>query len=260
MSKLSFLQNIALIAVDQPVRRSGGGKRKEWNPPTGLAVRLWKDGRVFPSQALVDKFDLEYRPRLTEEQITAIKEGTLAKPFPGRGFDVADSEEFEQFKTDVRLLIVSPVEKDAGKVELFSACSYQEDGITPKTSVMDQGTHTFGRSFLVPAVEAIYGIKFKTTEANGEDSEEGVEYVDLVFVGKPDSDLDDPQPFRLPPNKSTAFLPKRLSRGEKAGELTVVTRKNPELYVLYPKCLLQDEEPADAGIISEVTENPIQEC
>lgn len=275
MSKLSFLKNIQIVATedDKPKRRSTGSK--EWNPPTGLAVRVWYDGSVYPSQELVDKFQLEYRNRPEEEkkEVVTDADGNIvetpkllieekAKPFMGNGFDVLDSEDYPAFQTGgIRVLVISPAPKDAGKVNLFYTVGYNEDR-TPKISVMDQGLATFGADFLVPKIEEIYGIKFLEPEVIGRDAVEevkdeegkiitkakaaiaakaevpGVEYVDMVLVGQ--NGDENPEPWFLPAGKQITFFPKKMVRGEDKGGSTVVRRENPELYIFYPKQLLEE--------------------
>lgn len=268
MLKLAFLQNIQVVAEEAKPRKAGGGSRKEWNPTSGLVIRVWKDGSIFPSQELVDKFDLGYRKQLPEDELAALKESNR-KPDMGNGFDVADSQDFPTFKTPQRLLIISPVAKTEGKVDLFGSVAYrkvdEEDGKAgePLISVMDQGTTTFGKDFLIPAIEEIYGITFfkpaiparpaveakpaegDQPEVKGKDATPevpevpGVEYVDLVLIGQ--DGTEESEPWTLEKGKEVAFLPKRVSRGEKRGDMTVVRRENPRMYVLYPKQLLESE-------------------
>lgn len=268
MSKLgALLSNIKVVAQEAPpAKRPGGGVKREWNPASGLTIRLWFSGAVYPSQDLVEKFDLEYCNRLTAEQLEQIDANTLEKPFMGNGFDVADSVEYPTFQTGGnRLLIISTVEKDAegGRVDLFATVAYNEDN-TPKLKVMDQGLVTFGKDFLIPKIEEIYGITFMkpaipAVEAKPAVSEvvddagkvvtsakaaveakpevpavEGVEYVDLVLIGQSGENSD---PWTVP----VTFLPKRVSRGDKKGETTVVRREKPNMYILYPKSLLEEE-------------------
>jgi hypothetical protein len=268
MSKLgALLSNIKVVAQEAPAKKPGGGGiRREWNPSAGLTLRLWFSGAVYPSQELVDKFSLEYCPRLTEGDEKEIEAGTLEKPFMGNGFDVADSVDYPTFQTGGnRLLIISTVEKDAegGRVDLFASVGYNEDN-TPKLKVMDQGLVTFGKDFLIPKIEEVYGITFMkpaipASEAKPAVAEvldeagkvvtsaraaveakpevpaiEGVEYVDLVLIGQTGENS---EPWIVP----VTFLPKRVSRGEKKGETTVVRRENPKMFILYPKSLMEEE-------------------
>lgn len=275
MSKLSFLKNIQVVAEEAKPRKAGGGSRKEWNPTGGMTIRVWKNGAIFPSQDLVDKFELEYRKQLSEEELEALKE-SKRQPDMGNGFDVADSQDFPTFKTPVRVLIISPVAKTEGKVDLFGSVAYRkiddEEGKAgePLVSVMDQGTTTFGKDFLIPSIEEIYGITFykpaipakpavEAKPAEGVEPEikarpateevpevPGAEYVDLVLIGQ--DGTEDSEPWTLEEGKAVAFLPKRVSRGEKRGDMTVVRRENPKMYVLYPKSLLDVESTSEEQV------------
>lgn len=251
MSKLGALfQNIKVVAEEKP--RNGGGPRKEWNPPAGLTIRVWKDGSVFPSQELVDKFDLAYRNKATDAELAALKEaGKL--PVVGHGFDIVDSSDFAgTFATPTRLLVISPARKDAGKVDIFDSVSFKEDG-TPIASVMDQGSTTFGKKFLIPKIEEIYEVIFakSATAKTGESGAleptpavEGVDYVDLVLIGQEGEISSSPQPWTLPDGKVIAYFPKIMTKGDNKGQMTVARRENPKMYVLYPKQLLLEEEQA----------------
>lgn len=260
MSKLAFLQNITVVADERP--RSTGGARKEWNPPSGLTIRIWKDGSVYPSEDLVKKFELEYRQKLSDDELKQLKEASKPRPFPGNGFDIADTQDFPIFKTNgERFLIISAAEKDAGKVDLFSTTNYEDDG-TPKTSVMDQGAATFGKDYLIPRIEEIYGLVFarpaiEAKEAVAEERDEagaitvkarpaveavaaveGMEYVDMIFLGQAGENSD---PFLLPAGKKIAFFPKQMVKGTNKGEMTTARRENPQMYIFYPKALIESE-------------------
>lgn len=257
MSKLAFLQNITVVADEQP--RRVGVSKKEWNPPTGHVIRIWKDGSVFPSEQLVKDFELEYRKRPSEEELDALKAESKPRPFPGNGFDVADSQDFPIFQTGGnRLLIISVAEKDAGRVDMFNTVNCEEDG-TPKISVMDQGNTTFGKDFLIPKIEEIYGLTFakaaipakpavEAKPATDTEKEvkaqpaipevpavEGLEYVDMVLMGK---EGEHSEAWALPEGKSVAFFPKIMTKGEGKGQKTTARRENPRMFVFYPKTLL----------------------
>src|SRR6187551_1206779 len=169
MSALQFLKNAKLEEVSVKPR-AAGGRSKQWNPnPTSLAIRLWKDGSVFPSQALVDQFDLEYKIATITKVALPLKEGQTEEDQkfkneyyyvsgPGNGFDVIDSRRWPSYKADGDTLFISPVQKDQAKVDLFSSVGYNEEDGTPKNSVMEQGANSFGKSTLLDAVKEIYGI------------------------------------------------------------------------------------------------------
>lgn len=242
MSALSFLKNAKL--EEQPIPKKGpGGKAKQWNPdPTILAVRLWKDGSVFPSQALVDQFNLEYKTATITKIPLPLKEGQPEEEQkykneyyyvagPGNGFDVIDSRQWPGFSADGNSLFISPVQRDQPKVDLFSSVGYNdnpevEDFGTPKTSVMEQGANTFGKSTLLEAVKDIYGIELG----------ENKEFVDLLVIAKID-EFDISTTF----SKPLTFLPKIIVRGDEKGKADLQRRENAIIYLFAPASVLEPD-------------------
>lgn len=238
MALLSFLKS-ATVEAAVVAKKGGGGPRKQRNPNPGLlAIRLWWDGSVYPSQALVDKFDLEYREG-TIQEIPAKEavgvEGTEGyKPATkatrktitegGNGFDVIDTKAWSQFKADGRMLLIAAVPKNAGKVDLFSSTTYDEKGF-PKSTVMEQGAPTFGKDTLIPMVEAIYGI----TLAKPEEGKENKEYVDLVVFEEAEG-VNISEAFSVP----IMYAPKVVTRGADAGKPDYVRRDGATLYGFAP--------------------------
>jgi hypothetical protein len=211
---LDFLKQVQVTAPEVEIRKASG-PRKQRNPENA-DIRLFSDGSVYPSAMLAEKFRLEYGNKPTEK----------GQSLTGYGFDVIDSEEFKQYlNTPVRCIWVSPVPRSEGKIDMFASTSYNEDG-TPKSSVLDQGTVTFGRNTLIPMIESAYGI---TLNEETKEFSNGKRYVDFILAG-PDKDT----PFTLPPGKTLAFVPKAKERGEEKGMATVVRRENPEFWCLYP--------------------------
>lgn len=258
---LSFLSGASVEEVKGSTRRGGGGRAKQWNPaPTLLAIRVWKDGSVFPSQAAVDMFDLEYRKAvITKEPIK--KEGKEVTDdegkvkmknvyeFPdgtGNGFDVIDSRVWAGYKAAGHMLFIAAVPKDAGKVDMFQSTNYLDDG-TPKTNVLEQGSITFGRTVLIPAIEELYGITFHkpAKEEVQADTEKGIEYqaateevpgvefVDMVIIDKV-GDVNIVEKF------STGFthVPKRVIRGEEKGKPDYIRREGLKVYGFVPASIL----------------------
>jgi len=221
---LDFLKD---IKVDEPVaKRSGGGSRKAWNPTEGLAIRVWKDGGVFPSETLIDLFDLEYQPKAAVHQ--------------GKGLDVFPSAQATFFKAPKPLILINVVDKDKPRIDLFGQVGYVtepqegepelEEGVNvgdPTTTVFDQGAKTFGAKSLLPMIKEVYDV---------EPNEQG--YIDLVVLGQDGTDA--AQPFALPEGKTFCHLPKQISRGEAAGTPIYVKREYPRLYILYPATLLEE--------------------
>lgn len=248
MSLLGFLKSSTVEeAKDTP--KGKGGKSKQWNPvPSILAIRVWKDGSVFPSQALVDKFQLEYQKAKITKTLVPAKEvaglseeakAAMEKPEPvykntyeypdgtGNGFDVINSTEWGQFKgkEGQAMLFVAPVLKSEPKVDLFSTTNYEETGI-PIMSVMDQGAVTFGTKVLLPAIEKVYGIKLT----------EEKEFVDMEVVEILEN-------FNITEHfsKNIMFVPKVISRGEKQGQMDYERREGAKVYGFIPAELVNPE-------------------
>jgi hypothetical protein len=199
--------------------------KKDRNPAWPVAIRIYKDGSVYPSKELVEKFDLEFRSKGSAEQ--------------GKGFDIIDTEQAKQYfgQLPQRVIMACPVPRNAKglKPDLFASTTYYTEteaaeatkesktGETfstdqAKSSVLTQGAVSFGKDELLPLVKEVYGV---------EPGEGG--YIDFTFEG-----VDD-EPLRIPANKpQIAFLPKTVSRGKEKGKPTVSRRENPEFWVLYP--------------------------
>lgn len=254
MSKLNFLNTIKVVAEEQP-KTSTSTKRKEWGPTSGLRIRLWKDGSIYPSAELVDAFDLEYRRSIPDDEAKKITDEGGTLPFPGNGFDVVDTKDFPTFQSPQRLLVICPIRKDEGKVSLFYTVGYNAD-LTPKVSVKEQGLATFGVDFMIPAIEEIYGVKMgraavpekKDTYGNviteGKPAIDGLEYVDLVLVNSVGEESKE-NPWTLPSDKQIAYLPKRVSRGEEKGKTTIIRRENPQMYALVPASMVDESSTDD---------------
>lgn len=254
MSLLSFLNTAKVEEVARPHRGGGGGQRKPWNPAaTILAIRVWQDGSVFPSQALVDRFNLEY-PKVsitkgaevpyTEEQINAhliaqqelpedqrkeLKpkfKPSLIEPVggvPGNGFDVIDSRFWNGYKAGGNMLFIAAVAKDEPKVDLFGATKYEDDG-TPISKVMEQGSKTFGEDTLLPAIKELYGIELSNDK----------EYVDLLVLDElkvGDTVIDFNKQFSTP----IMLAPKRVNRGAEKGKPDYVRREGATVFGFIPE-------------------------
>lgn len=238
---LEFLKDISIdeseIIKAAKKKGTGGGRKKEWNPTHPYSIRLHKDGSVFPSEDLVELFDLEYRARpIATAEVNGVSEEEAQKATkwiqPGNAFDVFDSSEFPAFKSPQRFILANVVGKSAGKADLFASVTWNTETGEPENSVLEQGAATFGKSDLLGFVKDIYGIELN----------EDLPYVDLVLLDSK-GELKDtpPAPFKLAGDKKIAFVPKKIARGEEKGKLTVVRREDPWLFVLYPLVKIHPE-------------------
>lgn len=230
MSFLSFLNGVTLDEVTKPTR-TGGGVKKQWNPAsTFMGIRIWKNGSVFPSQALVDALNLEY-PKVNINVETK-EDGKTKRSYSypngvNNGLDIIDSRIWLQYKGDQHFLAIAIVAKDQPKVDLFASTKYNEDG-TPLSSVMEQGSATFGKSDLLPALQEVYGV---------EPNEEG--FIDLF--------IDTTMNLKSMSSNGIFLFPKKVARGDDKGKADYQRRENVDVYGLVPVQLLDTkEEPVEA--------------
>lgn len=231
---LDFLND---IKVDAPEikKGAGGGHRKAWTPTVPLAIRLWKDGSVYPSQDLVERFDLEYHDKPADDDKT---------PTLGSAFDVFESAHFPIFNTPKPVVLINVTSRALGKADLFARTDWTEEG-KPTFSVMEQGSNSFGKirkdpkegKGLLQMIEDTYGVVPNETG-----------FIDLVIIGQDGEAAK--TAFALPSGKTICYVPKEVARGERKGEMSVVRRENPWLYILYPYDLIHppvtEEKKADA--------------
>jgi hypothetical protein len=274
MSLMNFLKSSTV----EEVKTTGGkpgGLRKQWNPPPAIvAIRVWKDGSIFPSKAAVDKFDLEYRKTAITKEPLPLKDGeteadrSYKKMYAwpdgtGNGFDFIDSRQWNQVQGDGAMLFVAVVPKNAGKVDLFNTVSYEEDG-TPKVSVLEQGAVTFGQQVLIPAVEQVYGIRFNRdakeavvasagVEAQAAVTEvtDGVDFVDLaVFESIGEFNVTEKY------SKPILHVPKLLTRGKDKGKSDYERREGVKVYGLAPAEVVlpnykADNQPDESKVVAD---------
>jgi hypothetical protein len=247
MAFLNFLKGAEVTEVEVSASNAKkGGPRKQRNPnPALLAIRVWKDGSVFPSQALVDMFNLEYgNATVTFEEVPAKaaiynEDGTIKTqgkdaykkriteliPPIGNAFDIIDTREWGQWKMpENNMLFIAAVPKDFPKVDMFGGTVYDDAG-KPSSTVMEQGAATYGSSILVPAIKEIYGIDFDTRE-----------YVDMLVAAELEGVNINTQ-F----SKPISLIPKRISRGKDIGQSDYVRRENLVLFGFVPMDILNEE-------------------
>lgn len=192
-----FLKNVQLSVPETKTERPG--RTATPKNPEGLTLRVFANGKVYPSQELVDKFNLDY---LRKDSVLS-----------GNGLDVFKSTDWGMFPVDApqKYIFIAPVLKDLPKVDLFGSVKYNEDG-TPVNSVMEQGGGTFGEQ-LLEMISEVYGI---TLEKGS--------FLDLEI--KADVVVKSPN--------DVYFIPKTITRGEKRGQVTVVRRENITVMPLVP--------------------------
>lgn len=227
---LDFLNNLSAEEVVAPQPKV---VKKDRTPAEDfMGIRLHKDGSVYPSKALVEKYNLEYqKPIIT--QVPRVKDGQPVlddnqqpildqiKNFDNdnsNGFDIVDSSKWMQVKeswgTNPRLILAGVTFKRAGKVDLFASCRYDETG-KPIGSVLEQGSSTYGKAELLPMIAEIYGVQC------GENG-----YMDLQLI--------ESHNLRGIAKNGIFNLPKTVVRGTKLGNDAIARRENIDIFPLTP--------------------------
>jgi len=179
----SFLTSIKIVDT-------GRTKTPKSKSPEGLAIRVFADGSVYPSQELVNKFDLQYKHK--------------DEAFPGNAFDVVDTANWKPMQAHPRMLMFGVTPKSAPKVDLFGSTKYSEEGL-PKANVLTQGAKDEN------LVELAKSLGWLTEDQL---------YTDLKVI------VDYP----LNTEDGIAYIPKTISRGKDAGQTTYVRRENTTFY------------------------------
>ncbi len=200
MKGLDFLKKASLASnevVKPATARTTVAKARN---PELADIRVYKDGAVFPSVALIKEFDLQYRAKEVEPK--------------GNGFDVFKSTDFpntQHWPKENRIIFIASVDKGQGKLDLFGRTTYNEE-TGAASDVLTQGAATFGKQ-LLEQIKEVYG---------EEPNEEG--YIDLMIARDNGFNTDN----------GKYYIPKVVSRGTEKGSSTVVTREDITLYPLVP--------------------------
>lgn len=190
---LGFLNDLTLKAVEVTKQVA---KREL---PTGMKIRVYEKGQTYPSQEMVDAFNMEYTDKNAENK--------------GYGMDVFKSIDFQMIPEGMpNFMLCAIVPRGEVKVDLFAFCKYGKDDngveITKaSTSVTRQGTSTFGKKILAMVAET-YGLQPKDG------------FIDLVVMT---------EHKQVSPN-NVYVIPKEVSRRDKAGQLVYVTRGEVDVF------------------------------
>lgn len=204
---LDYLKKVTLQEVKvERTRKSGGSTLVK--QPINADLRVFKNGRVYPSVAFAEKYAVDYFPKV--EEVDAVT-GEVSVSILGNGLDVFSSDKWSMVQgIEQETIFVAIVPRQGNpKIDLWGSCQY--DGLAPKTSILEQGPSSFGKESLVDILASAYGIDWETTK-----------YVDLTVV------TDVPM---ISPN-NVYHLPKVVSRGEHRGQATYVRRENIDIFPL----------------------------
>ena len=224
---LAFLSQVTVEAVVVPVKATAQARApKEYQPKDDIAdLRIWENGAIYPSNALVAEFNLEYTAKDSANS--------------GNGFDIVDTALVTTIKTPQRFIAISATARKEGKLDVFRATTYKEDG-SASTSVTVQGTAMYGKESLLPLLKEVYNVV---------PNEEG--FIDLVI-------------FRAMPITSPNGIfhfPKTVSRGENKGQVSYVRRENQTIYALSPvedsKFITPEEVVEEETPAQDVIEIPV---
>ena len=205
MMNLDAFRGIKVAAVTKPEAAARTGSSLQLVPNEGGSFRLFKNGRIYPSNTTKEQFALDYYPKAeTVDTVT----GEITETILGNGIDIVELDKWSGVEMLENGICLAIVPKTKAKLDLYGGTSYE--GITPKTSIMEQGASTGGKH-LVELVSTIYGVDFKV-----------VPFVDLVLH----TDI----PLVSP--NGIYNLPKIVSRGENKGKESYVRRENIEIFPL----------------------------
>jgi hypothetical protein len=198
---LSFLKNVEIkeVAVKAKAARIG----LEKTPVEGADFRVYKNGRIFTHPKTAKDWELEFGPKVLDEnekEITA-----------GNGLDIFCSTDWQMISTPEEMLFVAIVPREGNpKIDVYGSTTYNEDG-TNKRSIDNNSISTFGADVLVELLASVYKVDWEL-----------VEHVDLVMNTE----------FQILAPKGVYSIPKVVSRGEKKGEPVFVTRSNISVFPL----------------------------
>lgn len=235
MKGLEFLKN-AKLAANETVKPATARTltAKSRNPETA-DIRVYKDGSVYPSVALVAEFNLNYVPKDTEPKGTA--------------FDVFKSTDYintQSWPADQKVIFIAAVDRAEGKAELFGRTTYNAETHAP-SDVLTQGAATFGKE-LLEYISEVYG---ETIAEPVEGQPAPDNFIDLVIVRD--------SPFNT--ENGIYFIPKTVSRGVEKGKADMIRRENITLFPFVPLSWVTAEEPtatveAPLGEVEATTEDP----
>lgn len=196
---LDFLKDVKLEVVKKTASKA---RTTVVKLPVEADLRVFSNGKVFPSESFATKYELEYQPKanIAEEG----KEPNLV--VVGNGLDVFSSKDWGMIagKLPQDLLFCCAVPKSSAKVDMWASTKYDENDV-PKASVFTQGAATFGKKQLLPMISDTYGVDWET-----------VDYVDMTVS------IDNV----ITSENGIYHLPKIVSGGAHQGEQTYIRREN----------------------------------
>lgn len=203
---LDFLSNITLkeVATKPKATRTP----KVVLPSDEVDLRVYANGKVYPSKAFAEKNNLDFSAR-----IKVVKEdGSEELIVAGNGLDIFQSADWHMWPKEApSMLFITVIPKAEPKVDLWGSCKYDEEG-EPKSSILTQGTNTFSKNNLVKYIADTLEVVWEATE-----------FVDLKMADVSVPSLN---------NSGVFYLPKTISSGARKGEPDAIRRENISIFPL----------------------------
>jgi hypothetical protein len=193
MQQFEHLQG--LVINDQQEKKRTN-RQEEIKKLTGLTLRLYRNGEVYPSEELVKLGNLEYQPKDAEDM--------------GNGLDIVDSTDWTPVANLPRTILISFTGRSNPKVDLFATTKYNE--LAPKSSVLTQG------------IESEMLLTIARSMGWFGSGEREPKYVDLQVLTQ----------YSVKTNDGIAYIPKIVARGERKGDKTYERRENQVFYPITP--------------------------
>lgn len=200
---LSALDGLELTA---PVAAKSAAGVKISRVPTEGDLIVFSTGAIYPSESLVARYNLEYKPKALV--VDALGNETYEEV--GNGLDIFESKNWSMIDLPIELLMVAVSAKKEAKVDVWGTCKFDEEG-TPVSSVLTQGKVTFAKAQLLGMITSAYGVDWNVTD-----------YVELSLVES-----------RVMVSPTGRYnLPTVVSRGANKGELTEKSRTEVPVFPL----------------------------
>jgi hypothetical protein len=207
----SQLTNLTPVELPKAESKPKGIKATPKNP-TGMKLRIFRDGSIFPSAELVEKFNLEY----------VNKAESQSEDNMSNGFDIWSSKDWGQYPKEAQQVVfIAAVSKSEPKVSVFASVDYNSDG-TPKKSVLNQGSK---RPEIVEMLREVYNLPvFETEVTESESGNISIHTTDKLFGSKNYVDLDVNTEVKVFEGLPAYYIPKEVKKGNKAGTMSYETR------------------------------------
>lgn len=189
MIDLDFLDEI--IAVQATPTQ----KKMSYTPPTESDFRLYKNGKLFANQTIIDEFGLQFSSKKGEEKA-------------GNAIDFVPSEDMVNAANITDKFFIGFTPKKEPKSDLFDSCKFDSNG-EPTGDVTKGGEleeEVTNRLF------SLFGL-------------ENQDYLDFNLIRESEEKL-------AQRTKNIITLKKKVSRGEKKGNKEIVVRESSRFFLL----------------------------